>query len=211
MAHAYTTKRGKNKISKLGVRKDHQQNSERQLKSNVPLANLQYDGPKESVFSIGHLANSRIEDRRATATATAIAAKATRAIVDKCSNPSCTSASDSAELLECASCHTVRYCGKLCQTTHWDEHKPVCKEVRRAIKARESGQDISSNSNTSTTGGAGTKVNPSKDAAGPSSNNEESTSLDSKCLEVTEELSAVNISEQSEHASQENDSIGDIN
>ena len=81
MAHAYTTKRGKNKISKLGVRKDHQQNSERQLKSNVPLANLQYNGPKESVFAIGHLANSRIDDRRATATA-AGGASHLRGVVD---------------------------------------------------------------------------------------------------------------------------------
>lgn len=126
MAHAYTTKRGKNKISKLGVRKDHQQNSERQLKSNVPLANLQYNGPKESIFSIGHLANSRIEERKATA----------RAIAAKCSNPNCESASRDAELFECASCHTVRYCGKSCQTSHWEEHKPACKEARKQMKAK---------------------------------------------------------------------------
>jgi hypothetical protein len=35
MAHAYTTKRGKNKMSKLGVRKDQQQNNERTLKNPV--------------------------------------------------------------------------------------------------------------------------------------------------------------------------------
>jgi hypothetical protein len=209
MAHAYTTKRGKNKISKLGVRKDHQQNSERQLKSNVPLANLQYNGPKESVFSIGHLANSRIEDRRATATA---AAKAVRAIADKCSNPSCTSASDNSELLECSSCHSVRYCGKLCQTTDWEEHKPVCKEVRRAMKARESGQD-SSNINISTaTTSSVAEIDLSKDDAVAISymkNFEDSESLDSKCQEVIEELSAVNIQEQPEAI--RSDSIGDIN
>ena len=32
MAHAYTTKRGKNKMSKLGVRKDQQQNQEKCVK-----------------------------------------------------------------------------------------------------------------------------------------------------------------------------------
>eukprot|EP01036_Dinobryon_divergens_P030408 gene30408-39650_t len=210
MAHAYTTKRGKNKISKLGVRKDHQQNSERQLKSNVPLANLQYNGPKESVFSIGHLANSRIEDRRATATA---AAKAAKAIADKCSNPSCTSASDNSELLECSSCHTVRYCGKLCQTTHWEEHKPVCKEVRRAMKARESGQDSSNaNISTATTSSVAEIDSTSKDdavAISSTNNNEDSESLDSKCQEVIEELSAVNIQEQPEAT--RSDRIDDIN
>lgn len=208
MAHAYTTKRGKNKISKLGVRKDHQQNSERQLKSNVPLANLQYNGPKESVFAIGHLANSRIDDRRATATA---AAKAARAIADKCSNPSCSSASDNSELLECSSCHTVRYCGKLCQTTHWEEHKPVCKEVRRAMKARESGQD-NSNINESAANSSIAEINTSKDdavAISFSKNNEELESLNSKCQEVTKELSAVNIREKPEAIRP--DSIDNIN
>ena len=40
MAHAYTTKRGKNKMSKLGVRKDQQQNQEKCVTrvAGLPLA-----------------------------------------------------------------------------------------------------------------------------------------------------------------------------
>lgn len=125
MAHAYTTKRGKNKISKLGVRKDHQQNNERQLKPNTVIANLQYDGPKESIFTIGHLSNSRIEEKSA----------ARKAIMDKCSFPGCGKASSS-DLLECSSCHLTRYCGRDCQVAHWEEHKPICKEARKVAKLK---------------------------------------------------------------------------
>jgi len=137
MAHAYTTKRGKNKISKLGVRKDHQQNSERQLKSNIPLANLQYDGPRESIFSIGHLANSsRLESKKE---------KAVKAILDKCSYPNCKYTNTSTELQECASCHLVRYCGRDCQVAHWEEHKPICKEAKKALKSKAADEAINSN------------------------------------------------------------------
>ncbi len=70
MAHAYTTKRGKNKKAKLGVRKDQQQNQERSLKHGVNLSAFLYDGPKESNIGVaGHLtggssSNSGLEDVR---------------------------------------------------------------------------------------------------------------------------------------------------
>ncbi len=37
MAHAYTTKRGKTKKAKMGIRKDNKQNQEQGLKSNTQL------------------------------------------------------------------------------------------------------------------------------------------------------------------------------
>eukprot|EP01038_Epipyxis_sp_PR26KG_P010563 gene10563-14189_t len=135
MAHAYTTKRGKNKISKLGVRKDHQQNLEKSLKQNTPLANLMYDGPKESVFNIGHITGgpsttaSRITD---------IKNRIHKTLMDKCSNPDCKlAASAEISLSECSSCHQARYCCRDCQLAHWEEHKAMCKEIKKALKAKE--------------------------------------------------------------------------
>jgi tetratricopeptide (TPR) repeat protein len=33
---------------------------------------------------------------------------------------------------ECSGCHTVRYCGKVCQASHWPAHKAACKNARAA-------------------------------------------------------------------------------
>ncbi len=33
---------------------------------------------------------------------------------------------------ECSGCHTVRYCGKECQASHWRAHKAACKAARSA-------------------------------------------------------------------------------
>jgi hypothetical protein len=33
---------------------------------------------------------------------------------------------------ECYGCHTVRYCGKECQASHWRVHKAACKAARAA-------------------------------------------------------------------------------
>ena len=129
MAHAYTTKRGKNKMSKLGVRKDQQQNSERSLKAN-PLANLLFDGPKESILSpAGRIGtSSRLEDTKA---------RLQRALLDKCSYSDCPNATQTSSLSECSSCHQTRYCSKDCQVKHWDSHKEQCKIVRKQLKAQE--------------------------------------------------------------------------
>lgn len=130
MAHAYTTKRGKNKIAKLGVRKDHQQNSERQLKSKS--VDIKYEGPKESIGgSLGRLANHRINQEAATKAA-ARAAVAPR-IMDKCSNPECSNPEcEISKLAECSVCLSVRYCKKACQLAHWPSHKAKCKEIKQA-------------------------------------------------------------------------------
>ncbi|KAK7031403.1 hypothetical protein R3P38DRAFT_2923366 [Favolaschia claudopus] len=34
-----------------------------------------------------------------------------------------------AKLLKCGRCKAVQYCGKVCQLSHWTEHKSVCKAV----------------------------------------------------------------------------------
>lgn len=130
MAHAYTTKRGKNKKAKLNKRMDHQQNQERSLKQD-PLANLMYDGPKESVFKIGHIgtsSTSRIDN---------VVSRLQKALMDKCSNPGCKNTSAEGSLSECASCHQSRYCGRECQLAHWPDHKTRCKEIRNELRAKE--------------------------------------------------------------------------
>lgn len=126
MAHAYTTKRGKNKMAKLGMRKDHQQKEENGMKTSV-LANLAYDGPKESweskLSNFGMIeATSRPNDVRSEIHAM---------ISDKCSNPECKTAASETTLLDCASCHQARYCGRECQLSHWDSHKAKCKEIKK--------------------------------------------------------------------------------
>jgi hypothetical protein len=133
MAHAYTTKRGKNKKAKLGVRKDQQQNQERSLKHGVNLSAFLYDGPKESTVGVmGHLtggssSNSRLEDVRS---------RLQRAIADKCSNPACENA-QSSQLSECAACRSVRYCCRECQKAHWPWHKDTCKQIRKELEKKE--------------------------------------------------------------------------
>ena len=99
-------------MSKLGVRKDQQQNQERGLKTAAN--DMRYDGPRESALgSIGRIGSSsaRLDDMRARHQA---------ALADKCSNPTCGNASDrNLKLSECGSCHSTRYCGRECQLAHW--------------------------------------------------------------------------------------------
>lgn len=135
MAHAYTTKRGKNKKSKLGVRKDQQQNRERSLKHGTDLNAFLYDGPKESNFGVisGHLTssnsnnNARLENVRS---------RLQRQLADKCSNPECSQA-EKGSLSECSACHQTRYCSKDCQKAHWSAHKESCKAKRREMQQEE--------------------------------------------------------------------------
>ncbi len=91
---------------------------------------MKYDGDRESSFEIGRLGSSsaRIE---------AIKQRMQLKLLDKCSNPSCAQPSSSErELSECASCHTVRYCGRDCQLAHWPDHKAICKEKKKEIAAK---------------------------------------------------------------------------
>ncbi|KAI0484357.1 hypothetical protein GGR56DRAFT_668936 [Xylariaceae sp. FL0804] len=58
----------------------------------------------------------------------------------RCANPECPSSSSAAaahepELLLCAACGEVRYCGRPCQRRHWPAHRDAC---RRASAASES-------------------------------------------------------------------------
>jgi hypothetical protein len=136
MAHAYTTKRGKNKKAKLGVRKDHQQNLEKALKNGPgSLSAYLYDGPKESALGVaGHLgySSSTTQGRLES-----VKSRLQKALMDKCSNTDCTNAQEGCHLSECSACHQTRYCCKDCQKAHWPAHKELCKSIRKKLQEEE--------------------------------------------------------------------------
>ena len=121
MAHAYTTKRGKNKMGKLGVRKDSAQNAENNLKS-VSTLPMKFDGPKDPMFgSDSHLENGtrlHLQDVLRTSQQTKNIEKTNN---EQCGNTGCskTSTNNGLKLSECSSCHLVKYCSRECQLDHW--------------------------------------------------------------------------------------------
>lgn len=138
MAHAYTTKRGKNKLSKLGVRKDQQQNLERSLKS-VDTSSLKYDGPKESVSTriAGHIGySSSATPAGAPIELLCDAVDDTKVELTCCSNSNCTNNCSTSKLLDCSSCLSAKYCGRECQLAHWSEHKSFCK-LQKLLRANQ--------------------------------------------------------------------------
>lgn len=42
----------------------------------------------------------------------------------------------STALLECSACSSAYYCGKACQSSHFEEHEPVCIEKRMSRGAK---------------------------------------------------------------------------
>jgi hypothetical protein len=40
-------------------------------------------------------------------------------------------------LTTCNDCKVVRYCGKTCQTSHWDEHKLICRKRKAKLSQQE--------------------------------------------------------------------------
>lgn len=122
-------------MSKLGVRKDQQQNMERQLKTGPSLASYLYDGPRENNFGVaGRLANNNIN---AAARIDTVRSRLQRTILDRCSNPSCSESAGTSTLSDCSACHTTRYCSKDCQKAHWSAHKEQCRAVRKARELEE--------------------------------------------------------------------------
>jgi hypothetical protein len=120
MAHAYTTKRGKNKLSKLGVRKDQQQNMERSLKKVVDT--IKYDGPKEAIEAVisGHLGYSKSSSSSSASDSSILCVENGFATgSSRCAFSGCTTEPLAAKLLDCSSCFSVKYCGRDCQLADW--------------------------------------------------------------------------------------------
>jgi hypothetical protein len=150
-AHAYTTKRGKTKMAKMGVRKDARQNAEAALKITVPVA-----APTEERFvpTAGRLGSKADRDALRARLAVELASRANHSdvssdgvaadtlkpVLDTCGNPLCApTAADNATspipsaLLRCV-CGLRAYCGKACQVADWPTHKGPCKISRSAGK-----------------------------------------------------------------------------
>lgn len=56
-------------------------------------------------------------------------------VIERCSNVDCPASSSCATLHECSACHLTKYCSKICQSVHWEQHRTACKMMRKAIKA----------------------------------------------------------------------------
>lgn len=109
MAHAYTTKRGKNKLGKLGVRKDDGTRAEKRsgVASFISDDHRKFDEEKEPVrYTPGHLTGGG-----GTSVRERLAAKVATVIADSCSNINCSSPMYTT-LSACAACGMVRYCSK---------------------------------------------------------------------------------------------------
>lgn len=120
MAHAYTTKRGKNKLAKLGVRRDQQQNQERELK--VPTAMPpKYTGPKERFGDLNNEVNEtasrlRLEDFVSNSQVIEISPSD----IVTCQFADCPHHNETnRKLFDCSSCHSIKYCCRECQLGDW--------------------------------------------------------------------------------------------
>jgi hypothetical protein len=119
---------GKNKMSKLNVRRDQQQNMERSLKMATGPERIRYDGPKEDVAAkiAGHLGYSSSSSSSTTSSIgdsllsiennVAIDQVSAGCAFDCCPN---VGVNEAAKLFDCSSCFSVKYCGRECQLSDW--------------------------------------------------------------------------------------------
>ena len=132
MAGVYTTKRGKNKKKKLGVRKDNKNNQANKLNTklvNDPLAKLLAEAEANKI-SIGQQVQQKRQD--------ALQAKTDLlALTTRCANPNCHKTQRTTELSICTACREISYCGAECQRADWKEHKIKCKAAQEKSKKND--------------------------------------------------------------------------
>ncbi|KAK5584582.1 hypothetical protein RB653_006195 [Dictyostelium firmibasis] len=128
MASVYTTKRGKTKKAKLGIRKDSNNNAANKLNCKIsnPGKKPQAEAPTLFKSQQELLLKQRGE-----------AIDPTLALTAKCSNTKCKpdkSATDIPKLSLCSACNSVSYCCRDCQIEHWSIHKVKCLQIRQSIE-----------------------------------------------------------------------------
>ncbi|EFA82258.1 hypothetical protein PPL_04681 [Heterostelium album PN500] len=121
MASVYTTKRGKTKKAKLGIRKDASNNAANKFTQRMK---ADISASKSAELPAWQLRQQEI----------ALKLKGTEetgpklALTSKCASPVCTS-KNVLKLSLCGSCTSVSYCSRDCQVGHWPEHKELCKKI----------------------------------------------------------------------------------
>ncbi|KAN0029070.1 hypothetical protein ACTFIV_010940 [Dictyostelium citrinum] len=128
MASVYTTKRGKTKKAKLGIRKDSNNNAANKLNCKIsnPGKKPQPEAPTLFKSQQELLLKQRGESTDPTLALTA-----------KCSNSKCKpnkSATEPPKLSLCSACNSVSYCCRECQVEHWPTHKTKCLQIRQSIE-----------------------------------------------------------------------------
>ncbi|KAF2075406.1 hypothetical protein CYY_003285 [Polysphondylium violaceum] len=122
MASVYTTKRGKTKKAKLGIRKDSKNNQANKLTQKIVVTNKQQPTFEAKNFSLMH---SMLES--------ADKGQPILSLPGQCGYPVCkvgkTKQSDS-KLFLCSACSAISYCSKECQRSHWPTHKVKCVEIK---------------------------------------------------------------------------------
>ncbi|KAM9959542.1 hypothetical protein ACTFIR_000620 [Dictyostelium discoideum] len=128
MASVYTTKRGKTKKAKLGIRKDSNNNAANKLNCKIsnPGKKPQAEAPTLFKSQQELLLRQRGESSDPTLALTA-----------KCSNSKCKpdkTATEPPKLSLCSACNSVSYCCRECQVEHWPTHKTKCLQIRQSIE-----------------------------------------------------------------------------
>ncbi|KYR01632.1 hypothetical protein DLAC_01633 [Tieghemostelium lacteum] len=142
MASVYTTKRGKTKKAKLGIRKDAKNNQANKLiqkisaqgKAPVHEAPAFFDPTKYN-----NLLKNHSEDSELNSTPNTSSRAANGCCNGDCNTPIPTDKKKTLKLLECSGCKSVKYCCKDCQVSHWPTHKEACNKIKeqKQIENRE--------------------------------------------------------------------------
>ncbi|EGG23825.1 hypothetical protein DFA_05961 [Cavenderia fasciculata] len=135
MASVYTTKRGKTKKAKLGIRKDSKNNQANKLVQQVRQTTTKKSqadviNPLDFSDKWNNLKLTGEEERRALA------------LVAKCQFKQCKSGGkiDGTPLMLCGACQSVSYCSRDCQVGDWKLHKEKCKDY--ALKKQNANDDL---------------------------------------------------------------------
>ncbi|GAM20774.1 hypothetical protein SAMD00019534_039490, partial [Acytostelium subglobosum LB1] len=133
MASVYTTKRGKTKKAKLGLRKDANNNAANKLNNKLKATTKATVAPEMPAWM-------KEQQQQQLKLKNAAEQEAARlALTSKCGNPVCTQDKDTTttkQLSLCGACTSISYCCRQCQLDHWSEHKAPCKQ-RQLEKAEK--------------------------------------------------------------------------
>jgi len=124
MASVYTTKRGKTKKAKLGIRKDSKNNQANKLTQKIVVTNKQQPTFEAKNFALNY---SMLESTDK--------GQPILSLPGQCGYPVCKvgktqkSTTTDTKLFLCSACSAISYCSKECQRSHWPTHKTKCVQI----------------------------------------------------------------------------------